>query len=503
MLRTTLESRARSRAVQDIPPLQPQSQRHHTRPRRSVIGRLTALFAVIFLSVSSVIAGVMMEGFYWNCPSPWYPTMQSEASALANMAGGYGINRIWFPPPEKGMSGGYSMGYDPCDYYDLGQYNQEGTTATHFGTQAQLKSAIAAFKAKSISCIGDMVLNHRAGGQSEYNSFTGTNSYTDFSHVVSGKCLWHWQNFHPNSCEYSDEGTFGGYPDIYYGSCASSQSDIQTWMQWLQNANNAGFDGWRYDYVKGYHPWVVQDMNNATSPTFSVGEFWDSSDNINTWVNTVGNSSAFDFPLYYTMQTFCNDTSGGGNLANILNTEDCFASRNAFKAVTFCANHDTDQIVNDKMIAYAIILTYQGYPCIFWEDYFNYGLATGGGASPTGWGNGINQLVWCREKLAAGGPNIQVLESSDPQCLIYGSYGYSSSSPGYIVVVNTNPSNWKGYTVTTGNGYLKNQTLKAYAWSSTISGQNVAPNNQSCDGNGNVQVWAAPRGYAVYSVNGL
>jgi alpha-amylase len=50
---------------------------------------------------------------------------------------------------------------------------------------------------------------------------------------------------------------------------------------------------------------------------------------------------------------------------------------------------------------------------------------------------------------------------------------------------------------------LKNQTLKAYAWSSTISGQNYAPNNQTCNSSGSVQVWAAPRGYAVYSVNGF
>ena len=408
---------------------------------------------------------------------------------------------IWFPPPEKCASGGYSMGYDPYDYYDLGQLNQEGTTSTHFGSQAQLKSAVAAYKALGISCIGDMVLNHRSGGQSESNPYTGGSSYTDFSHVVSGKCLWHWDSFHPNYQEVSDEGTFGGYPDICYVN-SPPYNDIKTWMTWLKSSSNAGFDGWRYDYVKGYHSWVVHDMNAATSPTFSVGEYWDTNvGNIDNWVNGA-NSSAFDFPLYYTMQAFCNDTSGGGNLANILNPNQCYASRNPFRSVTFCANHDTDQIVNDKMIAYAIIMTYQGYPCIFWEDYFNYGLAKGGG-NGSGWGNGINQLVWCREKLAAGAPNIQVLESSDPQCLIYGSYGNSSSSPGYIVIINTNPSNWKGYTVTTGNGYLKNQTLKAYAWSSTASGQNVAPNNQWCDGNGTVQVWAAPRGYAVYSVNGL
>jgi len=417
------------------------------------------------------------------------------------MVGGYGINRVWFPVPQKSASGGYSMGYDPFDYYDLGSYAQNGGPGTHFGTQAQLKSAIAAYDAQGISCLADIVLNHRSGGNSEANPYTGGTSYTDFSAAASGMCLWHWNSFHPNYQEYSDEGTFGGYPDICYVS-SPPYNDMKAWLTWLKNPANAGFDGWRYDYVKGYHSWVVHDMNASSSPSFSVGEYWDSNTaNIDGWVNAA-NSSAFDFALYYTLQTFCNDTTGGGNLADVLDPTKSYAAKNPTRAVTFCANHDTDQIVTDKMMAYAIILTYQGYPCIFWEDYFNYGLATGGG-SGSGWGNGINQLVWCREKLAAGGPNIQILVSSDPQCLIYGSYGYSASSPGYIVVINSNPSNWKGYTVTTSNGYLKNHTLKAYAWSSTVSGQNYAPNNQNCNSSGSVQIWAAPRGYAVYSVNGL
>ena len=55
--------------------------------------RWPSLLAAMLLAASPAVAGVMMEGFYWNCPSPWYPTMQSEASALANMAGGYGKNR--------------------------------------------------------------------------------------------------------------------------------------------------------------------------------------------------------------------------------------------------------------------------------------------------------------------------------------------------------------------------------------------------------------------------
>jgi alpha-amylase len=459
------------------------------------------LIAALTLSLTSALAGVMMQGFYWDCPGPWYPTMQSKAASLKNITGGYGINRIWFPVPQKAASGGYSMGYDPYDYYDLGSYSQSGGPGTHFGTQAQLKSAIAAFQAQGISCIADIVLNHRSGGQSEANGYTGGSSYTSFNAVQSGLCKWHWYDFHPNFYEVSDEGTFGGYPDLTFNSGAP-YTDMKAWLNWLKNSVNAGFDGWRYDYVKGYHSWVVHDMNAASSPSFSIGEFWDSNTSALDGWTSAANSSAFDFALYYTLQTFCNNTGGGGNLADVLDPAKSYAAKNPTRAVTFCANHDTDQITNDKMIGYAIIMTYKGYPCIFWKDYYNYGLATGGG-SGSGWGNGINQLLWCREKLGGGSPNIQILKSNDPQCLIYGSYGYSSSSPGYIVIVNSNPNSWKGYTVTTGNGYLKNHNLKAYAWSSTVGGQNYQPNNQWCDGSGNVQVWAAPRGYAVYSVDGL
>ncbi|MCL5029792.1 MAG: hypothetical protein M1480_12340 [Bacteroidetes bacterium] len=50
---------------------------------------------------------------------------------------------------------------------------------------------------------------------------------------------------------------------------------------------------------------------------------------------------------------------------------------------------------------------------------------------------------------------------------------------------------------------MKNQNLKCYAWYSSVSGQNYQPQTKWCDGNGNVQVWAPPRGYAVYSVDGI
>jgi alpha-amylase len=443
----------------------------------------------------------MMQGFYWDCPGPWYPTMQAQAAALKNMAGGYGINRICFPVPQKSASGGYSMGYDPYDYYDLGSYSQKGGPGTHFGTQAQLKSAIAAYKAQGISCIADIVLNHRSGGASESNPYTGGTTYTDFNAVQSGMCKWHWYDFHPNYYEVSDEGTFGGYPDLTFNSGAP-YNDMKAWLNWLKNANNAGFDGWRFDYVKGFHSWVVHDMILASNPSYAVGEYWDANTTtLDNWCNA-SLSDAFDFALYYTLKSICNNTGGGGYVPDVFNQTKCFAAKNASSAVTFVANHDTDEIISDKMMAYAFILTYKGYPCIFWKDYFNYGLATGGG-SGSGWGNGIKQLVWCREKFANGGPNVHILKSDNSQYIIYESYGTSASQPGYVVIINDDAAEWKGTTVTVDNGYLKNKTLKAYAWSSTKSGQNYAPNNQFCNSSGSVQIWAAPRGYAVYSVSGF
>jgi hypothetical protein len=45
-----------------------------------------------------------------------------------------GYNSLWLPNPAKGNSGGYSIGYDVFDPFDLGSTNQQGTVATRYGT---------------------------------------------------------------------------------------------------------------------------------------------------------------------------------------------------------------------------------------------------------------------------------------------------------------------------------------------------------------------------------
>src|SRR5258708_17051351 len=135
--------------------LAPMRARSNIVLHRSILTRIGLTCLTLLVLVSSSLAGVMMQGFYWDCPGPWYPTMQSNAAALKNMAGGYGINRIWFPVPQKSASGGFSMGYAPLYYYHLGAYNQNGGPRTQIRTHAQLKSAIAASKAQGSSCIAE------------------------------------------------------------------------------------------------------------------------------------------------------------------------------------------------------------------------------------------------------------------------------------------------------------------------------------------------------------
>lgn len=447
-------------------------------------------------------AGVMMQGFYWDTPSGWYNTMNSNASGLRNMAGGFGLDRMYFPPPSKGQAGGYSMGYDVADYYDVGNYNQHGNTATRFGTQAQLKTATTTYRNLGVVTMADIVLNHRSGGGSEYNSFVGYNTWTNFATQASGKAQWHFGQFHPTSCESSDPGGFGGYPDVAHCTgnlVGQPYKDLADWGNWLKSNTNAGFNGgWRYDYVKGIHAWYTKDFKSMTGNVWTVGEYWDANTSLlDSWTYN-SNASAFDFAAYYTLKNICTNTGGGGYLPDLMDHSKSFAAKAPFKAVTFAGNHDTDEIGSDKMMAYAYMLTYQGYPCVWWKDYFNYGLATLGGQ----WGNGIKQLVWVREKLGAGGPTIQNLKTNDGDLLIYSDSAGNSTNPGYIIAINDNANNWRGSWVVAGNTFLRNKNLKCYAWYSPKSGQNYQPATKWCDGSGNVEVWAPPRGYAVYAPDG-
>jgi glycosidase/archaellum component FlaG (FlaF/FlaG flagellin family) len=107
-----------------------------------------------------------------------------------------GYDALWLPPPAKGSSV-YSIGYDLFDPYDLGDLNQSGTTATHWGTKAQLQELVRTAHRFGIRVYFDNVMNHRAFTVPGYDANTPTNFYPglrpqDFHLQTSGNFFRNW-----------------------------------------------------------------------------------------------------------------------------------------------------------------------------------------------------------------------------------------------------------------------------------------------------------------------
>jgi alpha-amylase len=154
-------------------------------------------------------------------------------------------------------------------------------------------------------------------------------------------------------------------------------------------------------------------------------------------------------------------------------------------SVTFCDNHDTDRsqpIVMDKLLAYAYILTHEGVPCIFWKDCYNYGLSLPQSS------NGIYKLCGIHRDYAGGGTSLLY---NDPSLYIAQRNGHGNQK-GLVVVINTDYTSWRGSWVQTK---WPNMQLSCAAW---WGHDQSKPFDRHSDGGGWSELFAAPRGYAVY-----
>ena len=74
-----------------------------------------------------------------------------------------GYTSLWLPPPFKGASGTYSVGFDTFDRFDLGDIDQSGTIRTKYGTKADLLSLIRVAHRFGIKVYFDNVMAHNGG----------------------------------------------------------------------------------------------------------------------------------------------------------------------------------------------------------------------------------------------------------------------------------------------------------------------------------------------------
>ena len=156
--------------------------------------------------------------------------------------------------------------------------------------------------------------------------------------------------------------------------------ECKDWGRWYLDLTKV--DGFRLDAVKHidanfYKEWIQTLRDESKKELFTVGEYWSTDVNrLHRYITeTEGKISLFDVPLHYNFFNASNDPNY--NMSQIL--EHTLVKENPCMAVTFVDNHDTQpgqalqSFVQDwfKSIAYSIILLRNdGYPCVFYGDYY-------------------------------------------------------------------------------------------------------------------------------------
>ncbi|MGF1459599.1 MAG: alpha-amylase [Leptolyngbyaceae cyanobacterium] len=365
--------------------------------------------------------GVMMQYFHWYTPANgelWNEFVQN-AQELADI----GITSIWFPPAYKGASGGYDVGYSVYDLYDLGEFDQKGSTRTKYGTKAQYLQAIQAAKAAGIRVYADIVFNHMLGGDAP-EEVTATpfdpenrmeavgeprtiKVWTHFKFAGRDRKYsdmeWHWWHFDgvdydENNPEFDAVYLFEGKSfddnvdlekgafDYLMGCDLDMESEevrdaLKEWGAWYVDTTD--IDGFRFDAVKhveaGFFPeWLNHCRRTAGRRLFAVGEYWSYEiEALHFFIETTGGDvHLFDAPLHY---NFCEASNAGENYDLRTIFDHTLVKQQPALAVTLVDNHDSqplqslESVVEPwfKPLAYALILLRQdGYPCIFYADYY-------------------------------------------------------------------------------------------------------------------------------------
>ncbi len=321
---------------------------------------------------------VMLQGFYWNSQQQ---TGWTQLTAQAEEIG-KNFTLIWLPPSASaeggGAVGGTNVGYHPR------QWNNQTSC---WGTADNLKTLIATLHQNHVKVIADIVVNHRAG-DTDWGNFTKDDfgSYGSYQLTAEHICKNDEMNTDKSSGSWYGKATgaadtgenWSGARDLDHTS-PYVQQDVTAYLNWLKG--EFGYDGWRYDFCKGYAGKYVGIYNQATSPYLSVGEYWDSSyDPVAAWIESTGKESmAFDFPSKYDA---LNNGLAKNNFSRMSWIEDKTTWRPAGMihhhnynryAVTFVDNHDTyrnsNKYTGNIQQAYAFILSSPGVPCVFYPHW--------------------------------------------------------------------------------------------------------------------------------------
>lgn len=392
---------------------------------------------------------VMMQAFEWYLKDDgnYYKEFKEKVKELKEN----GIDAVWLPPFFK-ATGTNDVGYGVYDLYDLGEFDQKGNIRTKYGTYDELKALVEELHKYEIKVYADIVLNHKAGADfteeflavqvdennrtkeiSEAHNIEGWTGF-NFPGRKGKYSTFEWNFNHFTGVDYdqksdttgvfkilgenkdwsdgvsSENGNFDYlmFADINHQHPAV-QEELFAWGEWL--INYIDIDGMRFDALKHiddeFITNFIQHMETKVDPDFYFfGEYWrrDTETNEKYLYETKYHTDLFDVALHFNMAEAASNTAGYDMRKIFDNT---LVQEQPLNVVTFVDNHDSqpgqslESFVDSwfKKIAYGLILLRKdGYPCVFYGDY--YGI---GGEQPVeGQAETINQLIKIRKQYAWG-----------------------------------------------------------------------------------------------------
>ncbi|GHT76466.1 hypothetical protein FACS189413_11380 [Bacteroidia bacterium] len=323
---------------------------------------LACLFFIGLQAQAPQNAGdVMLQGFYWdsNTTTSWSKLYQISGDISGN------FDLVWLPPSAFSTGG---TGYIPR------QWSNQNSA---WGTTSNLKKLINTLKANNCRAIADIVVNHRGdNGVAPYTNFFEDDFGTYGKFQLTKSDIVSNDDVAGTGSPDTGEG-FSGARDLDHNS-TNVQNTVKAYLQWMKN--EMGYDGWRYDMVKGFKADVINGYNAAGNAYMSVGEYFDANyDYVKGWIDgTSKTSTAFDFPAKYAA---LNNGLASSNYASMSWEENgtkrpaglIHNSATRRYAVTFVDNHDTyrdgSKYTGDVLKAYAFILSSPGIPCVFYPHW--------------------------------------------------------------------------------------------------------------------------------------
>ncbi|SEM35392.1 alpha-amylase [Luteibacter sp. UNCMF331Sha3.1] len=313
---------------------------------------------------------ILLQGFHWNSVRAgggkvWYVMLARNAPRIA----ADGFTAIWMPPPwvdepKSATQGGEGYFWNRFDKNSL------------YGSDADLRAAVAAMRGAGVKLIYDIVPNHIDRARLP-QSQPGND--------VAPADRWLFRDDCPDRTQCDDgEPFFSGDADLDLTKFAN----LDRFRAELVNLrDNYGASGFRFDFVKGYAGRHVDDwMRQVADGGFCIGELWTDPGAGNSWQDPLkrwsdaARCTVFDFSLKAKFQ------AGPGEIADWQHSlgGNPDASYRSI-AVTFVDNHDTGASpgVNGgqhlwsltdehlRQLAYAYILTTPGTPSVYWPDMYN------------------------------------------------------------------------------------------------------------------------------------